>query len=73
MGAKGSAYDNAVAESFFSSLKNELIHHRVFENRDSARAAIFSYIELFYNRKRLHQSLGYRTPEQFVQRHERVA
>lgn len=73
MGAKGSAYDNAVAESFFSNLKNELVHHCVFEDRSSARAAIFSYIELFYNRKRLHQSLGYKTPEQFEQRYERVA
>jgi putative transposase len=56
--------DNAVAESFFSTLKNELIHHCDFRSRDEARAAIFSYIELFYNRKRIHQSLGYRTPEQ---------
>jgi len=56
--------DNAVAESFFSTLKNELIHHRDFRSRDEARAAIFDYIELFYNRKRIHQSLGYRTPEQ---------
>ena len=56
--------DNAVAESFFSTLKNELIHHCDFRTRDGARAAIFDYIELFYNRKRIHQSLGYRTPEQ---------
>ncbi|MGH8710318.1 MAG: IS3 family transposase [Burkholderiales bacterium] len=56
--------DNAVAESFFSNLKNELIHHRDFRSRNEARAAIFDYIELFYNRKRIHQSLGYRTPEQ---------
>ena len=56
--------DNAVAESFFSTLKNELIHHCDFRTRDEASSAIFSYIEMFYNRKRLHQSLGYRTPEQ---------
>ncbi len=56
--------DNAVAESFFSNLKNELIHHYEFRSRDDARAAIFDYIELFYNRKRIHQTLGYRTPEQ---------
>jgi transposase InsO family protein len=56
--------DNAVAESFFSTLKNELVHHRDFRSRDEARSAIFDYIELFYNRKRTHQSLGYRTPEQ---------
>ena len=56
--------DNAVAESFFSNLKNEMIHHHDFATRDQARAAIFDYIELFYNRKRIHQTLGYRTPEQ---------
>jgi putative transposase len=64
MGGKKSAYDNAVAESFFSNLKNELVHHCDFISRDHARAAIFDYIELFYNRKRIHQSLGYRTPEE---------
>lgn len=62
MGAKGSALDNAVAESFFSTLKNELVHHCDFKNREIAKAAIFEFIELFYNRKRLHQTLGYRTP-----------
>ena len=56
--------DNAVAESFFSNLKNEVIHHCDFRTRDEARAVIFDYIEAFYNRKRIHQSLGYRTPEQ---------
>ena len=56
--------DNAVAESFFSNLKNELVHHCDFRSRNEARSAIFDYIELFYNRKRMHQSLGYRTPEQ---------
>lgn len=56
--------DNAVAESFFSTLKTELIHHYDFRSRNEARAAIFDYIELFYNRKRIHQTLGYRTPEQ---------
>lgn len=56
--------DNAVAESFFSNLKNELVHHCDFRTRDDARSAIFEYIELFYNRKRIHQSMGYRTPVQ---------
>lgn len=65
MGAKGSAYDNAVAESFFSNLKNELVHHCDFATREQARAAIFDYIELFYNRRRIHQTLGYRTPMEF--------
>lgn len=64
MGGKGSAYDNAVAESFFSNLKNELIHHRDFATREHARAAIFDYIEAFYNRTRIHQTLGYRTPDE---------
>ena len=67
MSAKGDCYDNAVAESFFSNLKNELVHHCDFVNRDTARAAIFDYIELFYNRTRLHQTLGYVSPMQFEQ------
>jgi transposase InsO family protein len=68
MGNKGTAYDNAVAESFFSNLKNELLHHCIFTTRGEARAAIFSYIELFYNRQRIHQSLGYQSPEKFEER-----
>jgi len=52
MSAKGNCYDNAVAESFFSSLKNEIVHHRNYHTRDEARTEIFEYIELFYNRKR---------------------
>jgi len=67
MSAKGNAYDNAVAESFFGNLKNELIHHSDFESRDAARAAIFDYIELFYNRSRMHQTLGYVSPVRFEQ------
>lgn len=62
MSRKGNCYDNAVVESFFSSLKNELIHHRDYHTRDQARTEIFEYIELFYNRKRIHQSLDYETP-----------
>jgi transposase InsO family protein len=65
MSGKGNCYDNAVAESFFSSLKNEIIHHRDYKTRDEARAEIFEYIEMFYNRKRLHQSLNYQTPMQY--------
>ncbi len=64
MSGRKSAYDNAVAESFFSNLKNELVHHHDFPTRDHARAAIFDYIELYYNRQRLHQTLGYRTPDE---------
>ncbi len=56
--------DNAVAESFFATLKNELVHYETFETRDEARLAIVDYIEAFYNRYRIHQSLGYKTPDE---------
>ena len=65
MSRKGMPYDNAVAESFFSSLKNELTHHERFKTLDEARYKIFGYIEVFYNRQRQHSSLGYHSPEQF--------
>ena len=65
MSRSGDCYDNAVAESFFSSLKNELAYKNVFESRNQARTEIFKYIEIFYNRQRIHQSLNYLTPEQF--------
>jgi transposase InsO family protein len=63
MSRKGDCYDNAVAESFFSTLKNELIAGDLFESRERARSEIFVYIESFYNRQRIHQSLNYKTPE----------
>jgi len=65
MSRRGDCLDNAVAESFFSNLKNELVHHCDFASRDAARTAIFDYIEVFYNRQRRHQSLNYLTPAQF--------
>lgn len=68
MSGKGNAYDNAVAESFFGNLKNELVHHCDFRTRDEARTAIFDYIEVFYNRTRKHQTLGYISPMQFEKR-----
>jgi transposase InsO family protein len=68
MSGKGNAYDNAVAESFFGNLKNELVHHCDFRTRDEARTAIFDYIEVFYNRIRKHQTLGYVSPMQFEKR-----
>lgn len=64
MNGRKTAYDNAVAESFFSNLKNEWVHHHDFSTRDEAKLAIFDYIECFYNRNRIHQALGYRTPDQ---------
>lgn len=65
MSKKGDCYDNAVVESFFSNLKNELTWHRSFQTRDEARRAIFDYIELFYNRERLHQTLDYVSPMRY--------
>jgi putative transposase len=67
MSRKGNCYDNAPVESFFSSLKNELVHHRQFQNQAEARYAIAEYIEVFDNRQRLHQALGYSSPEEFEQ------
>jgi transposase InsO family protein len=65
MSGKGDCWDNAVMESFWSTLKTELVHHERFATHQQARAAIFEYIEVFYNRKRLHSSLGYQSPEAF--------
>lgn len=65
MSRKGMPYDNAMIESFFSSLKQELTHHEQFKTLDEARYKIFNYIEVFYNRQRKHSSLEYRSPEQF--------
>ena len=62
MGQVGCAYDNAVAESFFASLKKELVHRTVFATRARAVDAVANYIEVFYNHQRPHQSLGYQTP-----------
>lgn len=62
MGNVGCAYDNAVAESFFASLKKELVHRTVFHTRAAAIEAVTNYIEVFYNHQRLHESLGYQTP-----------
>jgi transposase InsO family protein len=65
MSRKGNCWDNAVAESFFRSLKTELVHHEDFATRDEARLAIFEYIEVFYNRIRRHSSLGYLSPADY--------
>ena len=64
MSRKGNCLDNAPMESFFSSLKTELVHRTRFTTRREARAALFEYIEIFYNRQRRHSSIGYRTPAQ---------
>ena len=65
MSRKGNCYDNAFIESFFSSLKYELVYHQRFPTRARARTAIFDYIETFYNRIRLHSSLDYQSPINF--------
>ena len=62
MSRKGDCWDNAVAESFFHTLKVELIHGKTYNTRQQAKTAIFEYIEVFYNRQRRHSALGYRTP-----------
>lgn len=68
MSRKGNCYDNAVAESFFSTLKNELVHHQTYHTRDEASREIFAFIEGFYNRQRLHQGLAYLSPLEFERR-----
>lgn len=62
MSRKGNCWDNAVAESFFGTLKNELVHRRRWRTRYELHQAVFDYIEVFYNRRRLHSSLDYKTP-----------
>jgi len=67
MSARGNCYDNANIESFWSTLKTELIHRQSFHDLPQARSAIFEYIEIFYNRQRLHSALGYKTPVEYEQ------
>ena len=64
MSRKGNCLDNAPMESFFGSLKTELVHRTRFSTRREARAALFEYIEIFYNQRRRHSSITYRTPAQ---------
>lgn len=67
MSGTGNCYDNAPMESFWGSLKNELVHHRCYETRAEAEASIREYIEIFYNRQRRHSRLGYVAPAVFAQ------
>jgi putative transposase len=66
MSRKGNCWDNAPSESWFNSLKNERVHGRRYATRAEATADIFEYIEVFYNRKRRHSTLGYKSPTQFM-------
>jgi len=70
MSRRGDCWDNAVAESFFGTLKNELVHHEKYKTREQARLSIFDYIELFYNKQRLHSYLDYISPAEFEKRME---
>jgi len=69
MGSKGDCYDNATMESFFGSLKRECVHRRRYPTRSAARTDLFEYIEIFYNRHRLHSSLDYVSPAEFEALH----
>jgi putative transposase len=69
MGSVGDAYDNAVAESFFGTLKRELVHRHAFPTRAAARTALFDYIEVFYNRRRLHSTNGQLSPAEYERRY----
>lgn len=69
MGSVGDCYDNALAESFFATLETELIDRSDWTTTSEAKAAVFEYIEIFYNRIRRHSSLGYISPEQFEERY----
>ena len=69
MSRKGECLDNAVAESFFGSLKNELVYHEDYRTRSEAKQSIFEYIEVFYNRKRRHAFLNYMTPVEYEEKH----
>lgn len=71
MSRKGNCYDSACAETFFSTIKNEMIYLRRFKTREEARRAVFEYIEIFYNRKRRHQSLNYMTPAKYLNEYKK--
>ena len=72
MSRRGDCWDNAVAESFFASLKPELVYQVQWRTRAEVRTAIFEYIELFYNRRRRHSSLAYLSPVEFERRNQQL-
>ena len=65
MSSTGNCYDNAITESFFATLKTELIYDERYRTRNEARRSIFKYIEMFYNRNRIHSALGGLSPEKY--------
>ena len=72
MGSKGDCFDNAVAESFFATLKKELVHRRSWPTRHELSTEVFEYIEAFYNRVRRHSSLGYVAPDEYERTHNQT-
>jgi putative transposase len=66
MSRKGNCWDNAIAESFFKTLKAELVYHDYYATKEQAKLAIFEYIECWYNKKRRHSAIGNRSPEQYL-------
>ena len=68
MSRKGNCWDNAPVESFFATLKKELVHRQRYQTRAEAKASLFHYIEGFYNRQRRHSALGYLSPEEYERR-----
>ena len=73
MSRRGSALDNAPVESFFDTLKTELVHHRAYATHDDSKRDLFVYVEGFYNRERLYSGLGYRMLAEVDRRAQRVA
>ena len=69
MGRVATCFDNAACESFFATLKTELVHTRAWPTRQAARTAIYEYLEVFYNRRRRHSSLGYLSPAEYERRY----
>ena len=65
MSSRGNCYDNAVAESFFHTLKTELVNHENYRSRSEAKRSLFEYMESYYNRSRKHSYLGYRSPVEY--------
>lgn len=72
MSRKGNCWDNAPTESFFAGLKKELVYRTRFTTREQARSALFAWIEVWYNRKRRHSTLGYLSPEAFERQQEQA-
>ena len=70
MSRKGNCWDNAPMESFRGKLKQEWLNGQHFRTREEAKAAVFEYIWIFYNRKRIHEANGYLTPEEYYEKHQ---